>query len=83
MLGCALTAEVEAITDYTTRIGQAEVCGELGLKVELEKHLADETRHKDELERIIAGCSLPDMDRYALPHVVGATSIGGGFDHDR
>ena len=34
-------------------------------------------------ERIIAGRSLPDIDRYALPHVVGATSIGGGFDHDR
>ena len=34
-------------------------------------------------ERIIAGCSLPDIDRYPLPHVVGATSIEGGFDHGR
>jgi bacterioferritin len=55
MLDCALSAEVQAIADYTTRIGQAEVCGELGLKVELENQLADETRHKEELERIIAG----------------------------
>jgi bacterioferritin len=55
MLDCALSAEVQAIADYTTRIGQAELCGELGLKVALENQLADETRHKEELERIIAG----------------------------
>ena len=55
MLDSALSAEVQAIADYTTRIGQAQVCGELGLKVELENLLADETRHKEELERIIAG----------------------------
>ena len=55
MLGCALSAEAQAIADYTARIGQAEVCGELGLKVELEKQLANETRHKEELERIMAG----------------------------
>ncbi len=55
MLDCALSAEVQAIADYTTRIAQAEACGELGLKVALENQLADETRHKEELERIIAG----------------------------
>jgi bacterioferritin len=55
MLECALREEVQAIADYTTRIGQAEACGELGLKVALENLLADETRHKEELERIIAG----------------------------
>ncbi len=55
MLDCALSAEVQAIVDYTTRIRQAETCGELGLKVVLENQLADETRHKEELERIIAG----------------------------
>lgn len=55
MLDCALSAEIQAIADYTTRIGQAASCGELGLKVELENQLADETRHKEELERIIAG----------------------------
>jgi bacterioferritin len=55
MLDCALAAEVQAIADYTTRIGQAEACGELGIKVALENQLADETRHKEELERIIAG----------------------------
>src|SRR3984957_7490746 len=55
MLACALNAEGRAIADYTTRIGQAEASGELGLKVALENQLADETRHKEELERIIAG----------------------------
>ena len=55
MLACALDAETHAIADYTTRIGQAEVCGEIGLKVALENQLADETRHKEEIERIIAG----------------------------
>jgi bacterioferritin len=55
MLDSALDAEVKAIANYTARIGQAGVCGELGLKVQLETQLADETRHKEELERIIAG----------------------------
>jgi rubrerythrin len=34
---------------------QAEVFADFGLKVELENQVADETRHKEELERIIAG----------------------------
>jgi bacterioferritin len=63
MLDCALSAEVQAIADYTTRIGQAQACGELGLKVALENQLADETRHKEELERIIAGWHEADPDR--------------------
>jgi len=55
MLECALNAEEQAIAGYTMRIRQAETCGELGLKVALENQLADETRHKEELERVIAG----------------------------
>ena len=55
MLESALSAEVQAIADYTTRIGQAQECGEIGLKVALENQLADETRHKEELERIMSG----------------------------
>src|ERR1700730_8124375 len=55
MLDHALAAEKEAIADYITRIGQAQGFGDLGLKVNLENQLADETRHKEELERIIAG----------------------------
>ena len=51
----ALAAEKQAIADYNARIGQAEAFGDFGLKVELENQVADETRHKEELERIIAG----------------------------
>ncbi len=55
MLDRALAAERQAIADYTARIGQAERLGEIGLKVALENQVADETRHKEEIERIIAG----------------------------
>jgi bacterioferritin len=55
MLEQALAAEKQAIVDYNARILQANAGGELGLKVVLESQVADETRHKEELERIIAG----------------------------
>jgi bacterioferritin len=55
MLDHALAAEKQAIEDYNGRIRQAEDFGDLGLKAELETQVADETRHKEELERIIAG----------------------------
>lgn len=55
MLEHALEAETQAIADYNARIRQAEDFGDFGLKVELENQVADETRHKEELERIIAG----------------------------
>ncbi len=55
MLEHALEAEKQAIADYNARIRQAEGFGDFGLKVELENQVADETRHKEELERIIAG----------------------------
>jgi bacterioferritin len=55
MLEYALVAEQQAIADYNGRIRQAEDFGDLGLKADLESQVADETRHKEELERIIAG----------------------------
>src|SRR5689334_15393058 len=55
MLGHALAAEEQAIADYNGRIRQAQGFGDLGLKASLETQVADETRHKEELERIIAG----------------------------
>jgi bacterioferritin len=55
MLERALAAEGQAIADYNARIRQAEGFGDLGLKSDLESQVADETRHKEELERIIAG----------------------------
>jgi bacterioferritin len=55
MLQHALAAEEQAIADYNGRVRQAEGFGDLGLKADLESQVADETRHKEELERIIAG----------------------------
>jgi bacterioferritin len=55
MLENALAAEEQAIADYNERIRQADGFGDLGLKSDLESQVADETRHKEELERIIAG----------------------------
>ncbi|MBI3860418.1 MAG: ferritin-like domain-containing protein [Planctomycetia bacterium] len=55
MLKQALQAEVQAITDYGERIRQAEGFGDIGLKVNLENQVSDETRHKEEIERILVG----------------------------
>ncbi len=57
MLENALEAETQAIAGYTKRLGQAERFGDFGLKVILENQIADETRHKEEFERILAGWS--------------------------
>jgi len=57
MLQRLLEAEIQAITDYNERIEQAEAFGDIGLKVDLENQIADETRHKEELARILAGWS--------------------------
>jgi bacterioferritin len=55
MLEEALKAEKQTIADYDERIHQAETFGDIGLKVDLENQVADETRHKEEIERILAG----------------------------
>jgi len=55
MLQIVLDAERQTIDDYQQRVEQAEAFGDLGLKVNLENQLADETRHKEEVERILAG----------------------------
>ena len=55
MLIQALDAERQAIGDYVERSRQAEAFGDIGLKVHLENLVADETRHKEDIERILAG----------------------------
>ncbi len=55
MLEHALAAERQAIADYDQRLRQAEAFGDVGLKVSLENQIADETRHKEEIERVLAG----------------------------
>ena len=63
MLVQALTAEKQAIADYNARILQAQACEDFGLKVILENQVADETRHKEELERILAGWTDARLER--------------------
>lgn len=55
MLQNIFEAESQAVTDYTDRASQAEESGEVGLKVQLENVILDETRHMEEVEQIIAG----------------------------
>jgi len=55
MLEQAIALEKQAISGYDERIQQAEAFGDIGLKVDLENQIADETRHKEEMERILAG----------------------------
>lgn len=55
MLQLALQSETDTIARYTKRIEQAESAGELALKVELENLVAEETRHKDDLNQILKG----------------------------
>jgi bacterioferritin len=55
MLKAILDAERETIASYKMRVQQAETFGDIGLRVDLENIIADETRHKEEIERILAG----------------------------
>ncbi|MFQ5894186.1 MAG: ferritin-like domain-containing protein [Nitrospinota bacterium] len=52
MIEIDLVKEREAVVAYTERCRQAEAVGEIGLKVDLEGFIADETRHAEELERL-------------------------------
>jgi bacterioferritin len=63
MLEQALKAEKQAIADYDVRLHQAEAFGDIGLKVALENLVADETRHKEELECILAGWNEQNRER--------------------
>lgn len=55
MLQLALQSEKDTIDRYTQRIKQAEAAGEVGLRVDLEEIVAEETRHKEDLERLLFG----------------------------
>ena len=63
MLEHVLKAEMQAITGYTTRLREADAFGDFGLKVVLENMIADETRHKEEVERILAGWNDFNLDK--------------------
>jgi bacterioferritin len=53
MLENALQAEVETIERYTRRIAQAEEVGELAVKIQLEDLIVDESKHRDDIRRIL------------------------------
>ena len=55
MLENALRAEQDTIARYTRRIDQADRAGEVAIKVELEDLIVDETRHRDDIRRVLAG----------------------------
>ena len=63
MLEQALLAEKQAIADYTLRLVDASKFGDIALRVTLENHIVDETSHKEELERILAGWNDLNLER--------------------
>ncbi len=57
MLEFIYQAEAETVENYRKRIDQAEAAGEVGLKVQLEEMLSDETTHRDEVKKMLDGWS--------------------------
>ena len=55
MLENDLDAERDAILEYRERVKQAELAGEIGLKLRLEELVAEETDHMRDLEKILRG----------------------------
>lgn len=55
MLENDLDLEREVILEYRERAKQAELAGEIGLKVRLEELLAEETDHARDLEKLLRG----------------------------
>lgn len=55
MLEFIYQAEAETVENYRKRIDQAEAVGEVGLKVQLEEMLSDETTHRDEVKKMLDG----------------------------
>jgi bacterioferritin len=53
MLQAVLEAETRAVKGYTERAEEADAFGDIGLKVQLEDMVRDETGHREETERIL------------------------------
>lgn len=53
MLEAVLEAETRAIAGYTARANEADELGDIGLKVQLEDMVRDETGHREETDRIL------------------------------
>jgi len=57
-LEAALEAEKKAVAGYKERAQQADEYGDVGLKVQLEDMVRDETEHKEKIERILRDWSM-------------------------
>lgn len=55
MLKAVRNAEVETINRYVERRQQAEAYGDFGLAVDLDDIISDETRHKEESDKLLKG----------------------------
>lgn len=55
MLEILLKDERDTIQRYKTRIEQADAIGDVGLRVELENIVSDETHHAEDLEQLLKG----------------------------
>lgn len=55
MLENALQGEIETIERYTKRAQQAEAAGELGIKLQIENMIVDESTHRDDIRRMLVG----------------------------
>lgn len=53
MIENVLDAEVRTIVAYSERVKQAEEFGDLGLANDLQDIVSDETRHKEEAEKLL------------------------------
>jgi len=58
LLEAALEAEKKAVEGYKERAQQADEFGDVGLKVQLEDMVRDETEHKEQIERILRDWSM-------------------------
>ena len=55
MVETAMNAEAETIERYVERMKQAEAYGDYGLAAKLGDMIADETEHKEEAQKLLAG----------------------------
>ena len=55
MLEAVLQAEKETIARYVERMKQAEAFGDYGLANDLQEIISEETRHKEETEKLLKG----------------------------
>lgn len=58
LLEAVLAAESKAVRGYIERAQQADEFGDVGLKVQLEDMVRDETDHKEQVERILRDWSV-------------------------